>query len=82
MPENENTPSDKPTASEYAQPLVVALMAGIFGFGYVYYSSGDLTRSLTVGGVCILVLFWVVLRGNNLKKQHEIEHEKPEESRG
>lgn len=71
MPENEHTSNDKSATSEYTQPLVVGIMAGIFGFGYIYYSSGDAIRSLCLGGVGFLLLFWVVLRGNNLKKQRE-----------
>ena len=71
MPHDKNTPSAESSNNEYLQPFVIATLAAIFGFGYVHYYAGDVTRALTVGGVSFLILFWVVLRGNNLKKQRE-----------
>jgi hypothetical protein len=71
MAQDQNTPSAKPSNNEYLQPLAIASGAAIFGFGYSYYYGGDVTRALTVGGLAFLVLFWIVLRGNNRKKQRE-----------
>lgn len=81
MPQDPNTPSAKPSNNEYLQPFIVASLAAIFGFGCIYYYRSDVTRALTVGGIAFLVLFWVVLRGNNLKKQRESNASPPASSK-
>ncbi len=80
MSKTENQPTDRPSASEYTQPLVIATLSGVAVFGYNYYSTADVTRALTVGGVAFLVLFWVVLRGNNIVKQRESKRLPPTDS--
>lgn len=71
MPKDRSAPSVERTNSKYVQPLVVAFLAGIFGFGYSYYSRGELTRALGMGGITWLLIFWVVLRGNQLINKRE-----------
>jgi hypothetical protein len=71
MSEHQRLPVIKPSRSQYVQPLVLAFLAGLFGFGYSYHSRGDVKHALFIGGFTCLVIFWVVLRGNKLVKQRE-----------
>ena len=71
MHQDQNTPSTEPNKNEYLQPFAIACLAAICGFGYVYYDRGEVAPAIIVGGVGFLILFWVVLRGNKLKKQRE-----------
>ena len=56
---------------QYAQPLIIGMLAGIGVGGYIYYQSADPTKSLALGGFAFLLLFWVVLRGNNLAEKKQ-----------
>jgi len=71
MPEHQDTQRTKANNNVYLQPFVVASLAAIFGFGYIYYYRGEIARALIVGGVIFLTMFWVVLRGGVLKKRRE-----------
>ena len=71
MNEDVSTSNSKKNTNAYTQPLVLALLAGVFGFVYSYYYHGELLRALGMGGLTWLLIFWVVLRGNNIVKRRE-----------